>query len=120
MAAVNGSAPSATTPDAGPPTWSSHGIARSAAAGLPGRDELGGAPADERQSGSVEEHGRAAIELECIGPVLERDGARQPACRGAHGAGDGGAPARVATTSWLSPPARGRMPTAEKPASSSI
>ncbi len=85
-------------------------------------DQLGGAPADEGQAGPVEERGGAAVELQGVGAVLERDGAGvEGGAGGGHGAGAGsGAPARVATTSWLRPPASGRMPTAENPASSSI
>ena len=57
-----------------------------------------------------------AVELQRVGPVVERHAPR----RGARPRRAHGAPARVATTSWLRPPARGRIPTAEKPASTSI
>ena len=88
---------------------------------LGGGDEQRRAPAHQRQPGPVEEHGRAAIELQRVGPVLERDGAgvqrgaRRRRYRRRHGV-----PVRVATTIWLRPPARGRIPTAEKPASRSM
>jgi len=53
------------------------------------------------------------LELQRVGPVLERDapGVERLAHR---------EPVRVATTCWLRPPANGRIPTAEKPASISI
>ena len=68
------------------------------------RHQLCRAPADQGQSGAVEQHRRAAVELQGVGPVVERDGAGVQAL--VHGV-----PARVAMTSWLRPPARGRMPT---------
>ncbi len=88
---------------------------RQCGGGLVRGDELCRAPADQRQAGAVEEHGRAAVELQRVGPVVERHAAGVERSLAAHGV-----PARVATTSWLRPPARGRMPTAEKPASTSI
>ena len=69
----------------------------------------GRAPADQGQPGAVEEHGGAAVELQGVGPVLERHGAGVQRARSRRR----GAPARVATISWLRPPARGRIPTAE-------
>ena len=78
-------------------------------------DELCRAPADQREPRAVEEHGRACVELQGVGPELER----HAACVEARGGHVAGVPERVATMSWLSPPASGLMPTAEKPASRS-
>gem|GEM_PF-6605653 len=56
----------------------------------------GGAPADQGQAGPVEERGRAAVELQGVGAVVEGDGARVQA-RLADGLGHRtGVPARVA------------------------
>ena len=84
-------------------------------------DEARGAPPHQGEPGPVEEHGRAAVELQRVRPVVERDGAGVQPGPG-HGVACHGllAPARVATMSWLRPPANGRMPTAEKPASSTM
>ena len=105
-----GSAPSATTPEPGRRTASSQGMAARTPAASSASTRSGGAPADQREPGPVEEHGRAAVELERIGPVLEGDGAGvQPGS----GHGARAQPVRVAKRSWLSPPARGRIPTPE-------
>ncbi len=74
--------------------------------GLVGLHQAGGAPADQGQAGAVEEDGGAAVELQGVGPVGQRDRA------GVEPLGHG-VPVRVARTSWLRPPARGRMPTPE-------
>ena len=70
-------------------------------------DEVRRAPADQRQPRAVEEHGRAGVELQGVGAELER----HAACVEARGGHVAGVPERVATMSWLRPPARGRMPT---------
>ncbi len=79
--------------------------ARTAAASV-GPHQGGGAPADQGEARAVEEHGGAAVELQRVGSVLQWD--RPGVQLLGHGA-----PVRVASTSWLRPPARGRMPTAE-------
>ena len=77
-------------------------------------DELRRAPADQGEPGAVEEHGRAAVELQGVGPVLERHGARVERRR--HGSAGPGGDHELAEAARQG--SDRRRP--EKPASSSI
>ena len=89
MASTKGSAPSATAPDPRQPHRVVAGDGRQRRGGIVRRDQLRGAPADQGQPGAVEEHGGAAVELQRVGPVLERHGAGVEA-RPSRRAGAGG------------------------------
>ena len=113
MAPTKGSAPRATGPDPGQRTASSHGIASRAAAA------------------SVAATSCAVPQPTSVNPGRSKSTVGLPSnCRASGPYSSGtvrgvehrrhGMPVRVATTSWLRPPARGRMPTPENPASSSI
>ena len=128
-ASVNGSAPRATGPDPRVSTASSHGMAASAAAASragtssavphptsvsPGRSKSTvGLPSNSSASGPYSSGTVRACSAAVAAPLAPCR-RRRGRCR-RHGA-----PVRVATTIWLRPPARGRIPTAENPAARSM
>ena len=113
MASTKGSAPSATTPEPARPTVSSHGMTRSAAGASAARTRAAVPHPTSVRPGRSKRTVGLPSNSQRVGPVLERDapGVERLAHR---------EPVRVATTCWLRPPANGRIPTAEKPASISI
>ena len=80
---------------------------------LAGGDEQGGAPPHQRQTGPVEEHRRAAVELQRVRPVLERNGAGVQ--RGLPAVPAVPVPVTVRRCGWPPPSGSGRRPGAGSP-----